>query len=202
MDLEPMTDRSRIGKSNVRKGKTLERRVAHLFSDYTGQEFRRRRVEGRDASVIERESTADVIPVRGDILFSIEVKSGQFGSIDALLANPLNTMLTKWWHQACYDATLMTELFKKDYYPLLFFKFNRNADWIAISKRAFDHIKLSKNVPFLDFDHFETCGRVTHNVSHTDNRANEVQVSLSLDAIRFMRWQDFCEAVDPKSIFR
>lgn len=197
-----MTDHSKIGKSNVRKGKTLERRVANLFTGYTGQEFRRRRVEGREASVVERESTADVIPVRGDILFSIEVKSGQFGTFDALLSNPANTMITKWWHQACYDAQLMTEIFKKDYFPFLFFKFNRNADWVAISHRALQFLRFTKSVPVFDFDYFTRCGPVTHNISHTDRKANEVQVSLELDGIRFMRWTDFTSAVDPKSIFR
>jgi len=197
-----MTDHSRIGKSNVRKGKTLERRVANLFTDFTGLEFRRRRVEGRDASVIERESTADVIPVKGDIIFSIEVKSGQFGSFDAVLANPAGTIFTKWWHQTCYDAKLMTELFKKDYFPFMFFKFNRNSDWVAISKRAFTLLKCDKLIPYFDLDYFDYCGLITHNVSHTDNRANEVQIGLQLDAIRMMRWRDFISAVDPKSIFR
>jgi len=197
-----MTDRSRIGKSNVRKGKTLERRVAKLFTEFTGVEFRRRRVEGRDASVIERESTADVIPVKDEILFSIEVKSGQFGSLDAILANPTNTIFTKWWHQACYDAQLMTELFKIDYFPLLFFKANRNADWVALSERSLSHIKSAGEVPYFDFPFYKGCGPITHNVSHTDRKANEVLLSLQLDAIRFLRWQDFIKSVDPKSIFR
>lgn len=198
-----MTDHSRIGKSNVRKGKTLERRVARLFTDYTGTEFRRRRVEGRDSTTIERESTADVIPVRGDCIFSIEVKSGQFGSIDALLSNPTNTMLTKWWHQACYDANLMTATFSKPYFPFMFFKFNRNSDWVALGIRAIEHLKFSNAaVPFFDFTHFMHIGPVTHNISHTDNKKNEVKVSIELDGIRFLRWEDFIRAVDPKSIFR
>jgi len=82
-------DRSKIGKSNVRKGKTYERRVASLLGEFTGVQFRRRRVEGRDLSVVERESTADVIPVTGDIKFSIEAKSGKGFSFDAILGNPL-----------------------------------------------------------------------------------------------------------------
>ena len=66
-------DPSKVGKSNVRKGKTYERRVAGLLTEYTGQEFRRRRVEGRDLSVVERESTASsVISENYDI-----VKQGQ-----------------------------------------------------------------------------------------------------------------------------
>jgi hypothetical protein len=198
-----MTDHSRIGKSNVRKGKTLERRVAKLLTEFTGCEFRRRRVEGRDSTTIERESTADVIPVRGDCIFSIEVKAGQFGSIDALLSNPSNTMLTKWWHQACYDASLMTATFEKTYYPFMFFKFNRNSDWVALSHRAIDAlIWTGKQVPFLDFNFFAHSGPITHNVAHTERKENEVNVSLQLDGIRFMRWLDFTSSIDPKSIFR
>ena len=80
-------DRSKIGKSNVRKGKTYERRIAGLLTEFTNAEFRRRRVEGRDLSVVERESTADVIPVSREINFSIEAKSGKGFSFDALMGN-------------------------------------------------------------------------------------------------------------------
>ena len=63
-----------VGKSNVRRGKTYERRVSNLLTEWSGEEFRRRRVEGRDSNVIDRESTADVIPASKKIIFSIEVK--------------------------------------------------------------------------------------------------------------------------------
>ena len=76
---------SRIGKSNVARSKSHERRVAKLLQDWSNVEFRRRRVEGRDSTVIERESTADVIPVKGEILFSIEAKCGECTNIDGLL---------------------------------------------------------------------------------------------------------------------
>jgi hypothetical protein len=197
-----MTDHSKIGASNVRRSKTQERRLAKLFTSYTGVEFRRRRVEGRDSTTIERESTADVIPVKGDCIFSIEAKCGKFGSIDALLANPYITTLTEWWHQASYDAKLMTDLFLKQYYPLLFFKFNRNSDWVAVGARGWDQVRHVRIVPTLFFKCFSFIGPVTHNVSHTKNKNNKVLVPLELDDIVFLRWKDFISAVDPKSIFR
>ena len=35
---------SRIGRSNVRRSKSHERRVAHLLTEWAGVDFRRRRV--------------------------------------------------------------------------------------------------------------------------------------------------------------
>ncbi len=66
---EILAQQSKIGKSNVRRSKGHERQVAHYLTDWSGQEFRRRRVEGRDVTVIERESTADVIPVK--VIFTV-----------------------------------------------------------------------------------------------------------------------------------
>ena len=220
---------SRIGKSNVRRGKSNERAVAKLLAEWTGKEFRRRRVEGRDATVVERESTADVIPVKGEILFSIEVKCGECPSIDGLLANPINNKITKWWHQATYDANLLTKVLVdgkdnakrlKDgkytkYYPLLFFKPGNGFNWIAIDREVFA-LKLlnpkldGKDLSILDrldrpwmpnllFDAYDRCGEITHDISHS--RRNKEPISLKLPSLYFIRWKDFEASVEPSSIF-
>lgn len=206
-EIELKAKQSKIGRSNVKRSKSQERRVAQLFTEWTGIEFRRRRVEGRDSNVIERESTADVIPVRGEAIFSIEVKIGKGFSYEALLANPSGSLLCKWWHQSCFDAQLMTKTFQRPFYPLLFFKPNPNCDMVAVSQKPFRTKELSLKsaiVPFphLAFDFYEHFGEITHNVAHAKKKENEVLVPLRLDPIFFMRWQDLVLSVDPKSFFR
>ncbi len=202
-------DRSKIGKSNVRKSKTHERRVAHLLTDWTGIEFRRRRVEGRDATVVERESTADVIPIRGSVHCSIEAKSGRNFSLDALLANCQTALFTTWWHQATYDCTILKEVFNRQFYPLLFFKPHANFDWIAIDQRIInDSILKPKGdgiasgkiwFPALSFDSYSKVGPITMDVSHS--KKNKDLKELVLPDLYFCRWKDFAINVDPKSFF-
>ncbi len=191
-----MPDHSKIGKSNVRKGKTYERRVANLLTEYTGELFRRRRVEGRDVSTIERESTADVISVSKDINFSIEVKSGKGFSLDALLANPEKCLFTTWWHQATYDAVLVSKAFNRDISPLLFFKGSGTTDWLAIPTYILGDSKVAK------LDYVYTKNPIKMNVSHTDKKSNEVIVELNLPSVSFIRWHDFASAVSPKIFFK
>jgi hypothetical protein len=201
---------SRIGKSNVRRGKSHERTIAKLLTEWTGSEFRRRRVEGRDSTVIERESTADVIPVSKQSRFSIEVKCGECPSLDAMLSSPISNKITKWWHQATYDANLLTNTFKTiKYYPMLFFKPNTGANWLAIDQEVFTfgYIKPKVNVgnttkpwmPCLSYDYYGTLGQVKHEISHS--RRNKVMVSLPLPNLYFIRWKDFADNVDPSSMF-
>ena len=220
---------SRIGKSNVRRGKSNERVVAKLLRDFTGVDFRRRRVEGRDTTVVERESTADVIPVSGEILFSIEVKCGKCPSMDALLTNPTQNMLTKWWHQATYDARLLTSVLVTNkntnryslinnrqtvegYFPLLFFKPGNGFNWIAIDQEVFN-LKLLKPrlgccedlepnrpwMPCFAFEYYGQLGPIMHDISHS--RKHKESVSIHLPNLYFIRWKDFAETVEPTSMF-
>ena len=210
-------DRSRIGKSNVRKGKTLERRVAHLLTDWTGVEFRRRRVEGRDATVVERESTADVIPVKGMVHCSIEAKSGHGFSLDALLSSHETTIFTSWWHQATYDCTILETVFKRLFFPMLFFKPHANFDWVAVDQRLFLYNILKPSVlaaanyakslevnqpiwfPSISYGYYHIAPKISLNVSHSKN--NKVFESLQLPSLYFCRWKDFASNIDPTSFF-
>lgn len=212
-----MTDRSKIGKSNVRRSKSHERRIAKLMTDWTGVEFRRRRVEGRDVTVVERESTADVIPVRGDIIFSIEAKCGVCTSLDGLLKDIKSNLFTKWWHQCVYDATILTDVLHRKIYPMLFFKPAPAFDWVAIDQDAFasgclkpnkslmplyESSKLAGVMPWfnvLSLSAYKTAGEIEHDVSHSKSHA--VMKSLNLPALYLMRFKDLAANVDPQSIF-
>ena len=205
-------NRSKIGKSNVRKSKVHERRIAHLLTDWTGVEFRRRRVEGRDSTVVERESTADVIPVKGEIHFSLEAKSGKGFSLDALMGSCETSLFTSWWHQTTYDSMILSDVFKRQYYPMLFFKPHANFDWVAIAQDAFykrllrphpslniSSIGNSPWFPHIAFDNYNRIGEISLDVSHS-KKHKDIR-ALRLPAVYMCRWRDFSSNVDPTSFF-
>lgn len=207
---------SKIGKSNVRRAKNHERRVKSLLFDWTGEEFRRRRVEGRDATVIDRESTADVICVRRNIHFSIEAKCGKIVSMDGILASPLKNDFSSWWHQTAYDASLLSEALKRTIYPMLFFKPHPNFDWVALPKIAFKTILRPHPSLNIDNEIYDTntslwfptislnvfhLGDVSCNVIHTKKKTNQKFIPLRLPECYLMRWRDLMANVDPQSFF-
>ena len=214
MDKEQM---QKIGRSNVRRSKSHERRIAHLLTEWTGEEFRRRRVEGRDSNVVDRESTADVIPANKQIIFSIEAKCGECVSLDGMLANPKKNKWTVWWHQSCYDAIILSKALGKEIWPMMFFKPHPNFDWVAIAKEPFkrsilksaklpiysswsaDYVIGSIEFPALSLDMFSWLGPIEHNVSQS--KKNPVLKAIQLHPCYIMRWKDFAENIDPKSIF-
>ncbi len=203
-------DFSKIGKSNSRKGKTYERRVAKLLTDWSGTTFRRRRVEGRDSTVIDRESTSDVISVGKMSRFSIEAKSRAGFSLDALMASPVSCVFTSWWLQTCYDTQLLMEHFKQDFYPLLFFKPHSNFDWVAISQKPFKlqllKPKSGKEVDdiwfaSLKFDAYDLLEPIQYNVIQTKKKENFKYVSIAPQSFYMCRWNDFANNVDPRGFF-
>lgn len=223
---EIRAQQSKTGKSNVRRSKGHERTVAGYLTEWSGQEFRRRRVEGRDVTVIERESTADVIPVKGDIHCSIEAKCGEVQTFAALMDNPKGTKFTEWWHQACYDVALVSKVFNRPFYPMMFFRPYLNQNWVAISSKLFtkgilsppkDHPAyaewyktFTKEVnggqfkvwfPHFLFDAYERLGEISFNVVRTKKKANYRYVPLKLDGMVICRWKDFAANVDPQSFF-
>lgn len=223
---EIKANQSRIGRSNVRRSKGHERQIAHYLTDWSGQEFRRRRVEGRDVTVIERESTADVIPVKGDIHCSIEAKCGEVQTFAALMDNPKKTKFTEWWHQTCYDVSLVQKVFNRPFYPMMFFRPYQNQNWVAVSAKLFQNGILSPRkdqsayeewyktflkeanggiykiwFPHFLFDAYDRLGEISFNVVRTKKKANYRYVPLKLDAVVLCRWKDFAANVDPQSFF-
>lgn len=192
---------SEISSSSVKRSKAAERRLANLFKTWTGVEFRRRRVEGRDSNTIERESTADVIAVNKVCKFSIECKIEKGFSFDALLRDPRTCKFTKWLHQATWDATLMSRTFNKTFYPLVFFKPHPNHDFVVVPSEVFTNnvVDYVSSIPYLEYTGYRWCGPITLNISHS--KKNPVMKELALPAVWFMRWQDFVANVKPASIF-
>ena len=197
------TKQSQIGKSNVRRAKTHERRVAKLLSEWSGVEFRRRRVEGRDRSTVARESTSDVIAVDRIFKFSVEAKCGKGFSIDALLASPDTAIFTSWWFQTSYDAELLSNFLKQPIAPMLFFKPEPNFDWIAIpisSLKSFGisyaAIESESKCLRCILYHYNTT--VNHDISHSKNKHI---IQRQLESVAICRWKNFAACVDPAACF-
>lgn len=212
-----MADFSKIGRSNVRRSKAHERRVAALLTEWSGMKFRRRRVEGRGDDVRVVELTGDVIPVTGKFLFSVEAKCEKGFSFDALLTNPRLSLFTTWLHQAFYDANDLSTIIRSKASPLLFFKPNPSHDWVAFSTSALsflcpkeDAAYHSKELscetcqqkkawfPHLLFDTFSQLGPISGNISHSKNKHI---VDIQFDPVIICRWKDFAANVNPKSAF-
>lgn len=212
--LETKAEQSRIGKSNVRRSKSHERTIAGFLTEWTGSEFRRRRIEGRDVTVIERDSTADIISVKRDIHCSIEAKCGEVQTFGNLMASPMSCKFTEWWHQANYDVHLISNIFNRQFYPMMFFRPYLNQNWVAISKKLFTLKILTKKdnailcnddrdvwFPHFSFDAYDYVGEVSFNVIRTKNKDNYKYIPLKLDPVVFCRWQDFAAYVNPASFF-
>lgn len=192
-----------VGISNVRKGKTHERRIAALLTAWSGTEFRRRRVEGRDDATLWINSAADVIPVTHDFPFSIECKSGAGFSIDGLLADPAKCMFTTWWFQSSYDAKLISKLRKRKILPMLFFKPHPNHDWVVIPTSAISLLRPKASAvfnstlwfPHIIFDEYNRIGKIKGNVSHSPK--HKKLVTMTLEPVILCRWREFEAQVDP-----
>jgi len=201
------SEQSRIGKSNVNRSKNHERLVAKFLTEWSGVEFRRRRVTGRDTATRMVEATADVIPINGDFLFSIEAKCGKRFSFDSLLSGIHTCVFSDWWHQTSYDSQLGTADRGYNIYPMLFFRPSPQSNWVAFSINAIPILR-SKNLnkatsnvlwfPHLIFYGYSCAGLIDGDVSHT--RKPKI-VKLLLDDVVFCRWKDFADNVDPISVF-
>lgn len=189
------TDASRIAKSNVSRSKAHERNVANWLTEWSGVQFRRRRVTGRDEATRMVELTGDVIPIQGDFLFNVEAKCERKFSFDGLFARPTVNLFTGWWHQTCYDAQLATKSMGRHFYPMLFFKPIVQQNWVAFSRKSVPALKLDLTTfPHLVFNWYETAGPIDGDVSHTKNKK---MVAIELDPVVFCRWEEFCQWVDP-----
>ena len=171
-----MPDMSKIGRSNVNRAKAHERQVAKWLTEWSGVEFRRRRVTGRDHATTVIDGTADVICTRPDFKYAVECKSGAGFSLDAVMAGGGKTKFDQWWNQALEDA----ELSGKE--PMLFIKPGTGQNWIA-TKRG-----------------------ISLWPKDAGQRGTEWRASLGLDlphetAVVFHRAEDFFEYVDPRPYF-
>jgi len=201
-----------VGKSNVATAKCHERRVAKLLTEWSGREFRRRRVEGRESDTVLRDLTGDVVPAdaKNRCRFNLEAKKGKGFSLTSILGGYSTCKFSEWYHQSTYDANLVSKALGLDIKPMVFFKPNPNLDWIAFDWTAMEYLRFKNDIhkgsvrpwfPHLLFDHYAYCGPISFNISHTKNRKNRVIVPLQLAPCFICSWNDFAANVNPDSFF-
>lgn len=192
---------SQVGKSNVSCGKAFERQVAKILTDLTGQVFRRRRVEGRDTTTIDRDFTSDVIPASVEPEYSIEVKNGKGFSVAAMFTNRETNKFTCWWHQANYDAKLATEAVGRSIAPMLFFRPTPQSIFVAVPvdhvSRLFGDVELS-GIKYCEYEGHE----IGMNVVHTKNSKNKNVVKLELRNVFILPVQSFLKMTYPTLLYR
>jgi hypothetical protein len=203
---------SEIGKSNVATAKSHERRVAKLLTEWSGREFRRRRVEGRESDTVLRDLTGDVVPAdaQNRCRFNLEAKKGKGFSLTSIISGCSTCKFSEWYHQSTYDAQLVSKALGLDIKPMVFFKPNPNLDWIAFDWTAMDFLRFKDDMsrgcarpwfPHLLFEHYRDCGPISFNISHTKNRKNRVIVPLQLAPCFICSWNDFADNINPDSFF-
>lgn len=198
---------SEVGKRNVATSKNHERRCKRLLHEWSGVEFRRRRIEGRGDDVSVVEGVADIIPVTGKVIFAIESKKGEKFSIDGLLSSPHTAKFTEWWHQVNYDAQILTDKMGDKRWPLLFFKPHPNWDWVAVPTACFEQniLKPKKDIivtgcwfQHIRYDCYKFTGPIECKISDSKNK---LKVALELEPCILCRWKDFAAEIDPRTIF-
>jgi hypothetical protein len=206
---------SQVGKSNVATAKCHERRIAKLLTEWSGREFRRRRVEGRESDTVLRDLTGDVVPAdaKNRCRFNLEAKKGKGFSLTSIISGYSTCKFSEWYHQSTYDARLVSKALGLDIKPIIFFKPTPNLDWVAFDWTAIDFLRrceASQDLrqgsnklwfPHLFFDYYAYCGPISFNISHTKNRKNRVIVPLQLAPCFICSWNDFAANVNPDSFF-
>lgn len=188
--------RSQIGRSSVRSGKRLENRYANMWSEWTGEEFRRRRVEGRGASVAGLEGVADVICTSANCKFAIESKKEKTFSFTATPWSDKSSFWV-WWKQATTDSMIRTMGDSKHHYmPLVQFKPTPNHDYVAIAESSIKKLELfSPLAGYIIVPNFD----VLYEQVDIDGRSHKFQIKPT--NVLITTWKNFTTSVDPKSVF-
>jgi hypothetical protein len=196
---KPDVDRSKLGRSNKRKGKTFESRVAHILTEFTGVNFRRVPCSGGfnkfgGVVVAEHVFSGDVLCDSPHFDFSVEAKNRQDITLTALLKNPGTAPFTKYWYQCVADAAVNNRR------PMMFFK-NAREDWVVITKHDAETLGVF-NAPHLVFNVYQhplvlsTIGR------DASGKKLETKVAdVVLPTPVMVHWPQFIKVVDPKGLF-
>ena len=112
----------------------------------------------------------------------------------------------------CYDTKLVSEHLGKKLFPMLFFRPNPQATWVAVSVSAFYTLKSKVKLPngylgcwfpHIAFDAYNNLGLISCDVSYgrpkPGQKKNVKLVELELDSVIMCPWKDFAANVDPIS---
>lgn len=189
-------DRSKTGRSSVRTGKRLENRYANMWSEWTGETFRRRRTEGRGSSVTSVEGVADVICTTKTVKFAIESKKEKKFSFTATPFSS-KSIFWQWWSQVYADAMILTMASSKyHFHPFLHFKPTPASDFVAFPTYVLDCLSCSSSIDGYTIKN--SFGKLPYK-SVFDGVSYNFDVVT--DNVFITSWQSFTQAIDPKSAF-
>lgn len=193
-----MVDRSAVGRRSKRKGKTYERRTAKLLSEATEVGFRKTPGSGgfnKQGGVQIREELfcGDVICDQPNFAFCVEAKNRKSFSFVGILKNPHTAAFTSWWYQCCQDAG------EVDLLPILFFKPDNQADFIALTKKGMDKLGLW-NDDYMVLQLYEDKLLTFKIKDRWSKKTTEVECELPVPYI--LNWKVVKEAVTKDRWFR
>lgn len=199
-------DWSAIGRRSKRKGKTYERKIAGLLTDFTDVNFRKTPGSGgfnKQGVMIKQESfCGDVICDRADFKFCVEAKNRDTFNFHSLLVNPNTAAFSEWWHQCLEDAKSVNLL------PIMFFKPELGEDFVALTQEGCQALGLPPpwplNVPcFVLFPYTTDPISITQLVKVSGQKKKaKTKIEVVLPTVFVYRWKTLIQHVKPGAFFK
>jgi hypothetical protein len=195
---KPKPNYSAIGRKSKRKGKTYERRCAKLLTEFTGFGFRSVPSSGGfnkfgGVKIREELFCGDLICDSPDFKFCVEAKNREEFSFTTILKNAQTAAFTKWWYQCLEDAKTVKLL------PILFFKPDYQADFIALDADGFVQCGLPKSIPTIVLKVYDE--DITFKTKDRKTKTN-IEVTTRLPNPIIINWKDFVKHSKPSNLFK
>lgn len=188
------------GSRNNTNSKVFERRVAELWTDWTGIDFRRRKIEGHDRKTVVNDGTADVICVDQSKIcrFVIECKKRKDFSFTATPFQD-TAKFWDWFSQVACDAILRShhDSESKLYIPIVHFKPTPNHDFVGYYGSSINNMKIVDNIPG-----YQIITGFDKNITRRLVIDGEEKIfEVNPNDVYLSTWKDFTRCVDPTSVF-
>lgn len=188
------------GSRNNTNAKNFERRIAELWSKWTGVDFRRRKIEGHDRKTVINDGTADVICVDQSMIcrFCIECKKRKDFSFTA---TPFadTAQFWDWFTQVACDTQLRSHHDPQNrvYLPIVHFKPTPNHDFVAFYTADIVPLLVEPIIPG-----YHIIPSFTKNITRK-LIIDETPVTFEVNpnGVQLSTWADFKRCVDPKLVF-
>lgn len=198
----------KVAKKSIRRGKEGERRIAKLFMELTGRNFRKVPNSGgfnKTGGVViaDHKFCGDVICDDAKFAFCIESKNqpDRFNPV-TLFSLPESSDFSSWWYQVYDDAQRVKLL------PLLYFKFGKISnvqvcsDFVAITPRIASHLGFDSKQPHVNLHVYENPVWVEIKEKVKGKFKKErVQCQVKLPNPMLVSWRVLAKSVQPEQFF-
>jgi len=192
-----MADHSSIGRKSKNKGKRYEAKIAKLFTEITGVNFRRVPASGGfnkcgGVHVASRVFCGDLICDNADFIFSVEAKNRKIFDYNHIIKNVNTAPFTAWWFQCVRDA------YSNNLLPLMIFNAGTHTDVVVVDEYTIDLFDIQKFSSYnaynndLSFTVIEKFG--------TDKKAVKHHVVARLPMPHLVYVDEFCAAIKSSSM--